>query len=65
MRRAPPIGNGGLIDVVKSPAYSTGVGLVKYGVNRLQTLPVEEEIIHVPQGTGLGGRISAWFREVF
>ncbi|MCA9574613.1 MAG: cell division protein FtsA [Polyangiales bacterium] len=65
VRRAAPIGIGGLIDVVKSPAYSTGVGLVKYGVNRLQTLPVEEEIIHVPQGTGLGGRISAWFREVF
>ena len=66
VRRAAPIGIGGLIDVVKSPAYSTGVGLVKYGVNRLQALPVEEEIIHhVPQGTGLGGRISAWFREVF
>jgi hypothetical protein len=55
-----------LIDVVKSPAYSTGVGLVKYGMTRMQSLPVqEEEIVHVPQGTGLGGRISAWFREVF
>lgn len=66
VRRAAPIGIGGLIDVVKSPAYSTGVGLVKYGMTRMQSLPVqEEEIVHVQQGTGLGGRISAWFREVF
>ena len=66
VRRAAPIGIGGLIDVVKSPAYSTGVGLVKYGMTRMQSLPEpEEEIVHVQQGTGLGGRISAWFREVF
>ncbi len=65
VRRAAPIGIGGLIDVVKSPAYSTGVGLVKYGVDRVQALPFEEEIVHVPEGAGLGGRISAWFREVF
>lgn len=31
VRRGSPKGIGGLIDVVKSPMYSTGVGLVQYG----------------------------------
>lgn len=30
-RRGLPSGIGGLIDVVRSPAYSTGVGLIRYG----------------------------------
>ncbi|HEV8254767.1 MAG TPA: cell division protein FtsA, partial [Vicinamibacteria bacterium] len=32
-RRGSPTRIGGLVDVVKSPAYSTGVGLVVYGAN--------------------------------
>lgn len=32
VRRACPIGIGGLTDVVNSPMYATGVGLVQYGV---------------------------------
>ena len=31
VRRGSPTGIGGLIDVVNSPIYATGVGLVKYG----------------------------------
>ena len=31
-RRGSPKGVGGLVDVVRSPAYATGVGLVQYGV---------------------------------
>jgi cell division protein FtsA len=30
-RRGSPTRVGGLVDVVRSPAYSTGVGLVAYG----------------------------------
>ncbi|HVK71803.1 MAG TPA: cell division protein FtsA [Kofleriaceae bacterium] len=33
-RRGFPTKVGGLVDVVKSPAYSTGVGLVVYGANQ-------------------------------
>lgn len=70
VRRGAPIGVGGLMDVVKSPAYATGVGLVKYGAARLRHAPqVIEE--HVPLkmaangGPGWGGRLGQWFREVF
>ena len=35
VRRGLPTGIGGLIDVVKSPSYATGVGLVKYGAAQL------------------------------
>ena len=31
VRRGIPKGIGGLVDVVKAPAYATGVGLVLYG----------------------------------
>ncbi|HHL40253.1 MAG TPA: cell division protein FtsA [Deltaproteobacteria bacterium] len=33
VRRAVPSGIEGLVDVVRSPAFSTGVGLVKYGIH--------------------------------
>ncbi len=33
VRRGMPTGVGGLVDVVSSPIYSTGVGLVLYGAN--------------------------------
>jgi cell division protein FtsA len=31
VRRGTPIGIGGLVDLVNSPMYATGVGLVLYG----------------------------------
>ncbi len=69
VRRAAPTGIGGLIDVVKSPAYATGVGLVKYGAERLtRQRPIGEEVelpMEVVRGSGWGSRIGAWFREVF
>lgn len=72
VRRGTPVGIGGLVDVVKSPAYATGVGLVKYGAQRLDAGVWEEEIedeIPLPHqtdaGRGIGSRIGAWFREVF
>jgi cell division protein FtsA len=69
VRRGGPIGIGGLLDVVKSPAYSTGVGLVKYGASRLRHAPVivDRVPLKVPKGAedGWGGRLGQWFREVF
>lgn len=37
VRRAMPIGIGGLTDVVSSPIHATGVGLVKYGSRNMQS----------------------------
>ncbi len=67
VRRGAPIGVGGLIDVVKSPAYATGVGLVKYGASRLREAPSVMESIPMEalRNGGLGGRLGQWFREVF
>lgn len=36
VRRGQPRGIGGLIDVVKSPMYATGVGLIMYGARKTQ-----------------------------
>lgn len=68
VRRGAPIGVGGLMDVVKSPAYSTGVGLVKYGAMRLRQAPIvhERAPVHaIAEGNGWGGKLGQWFREVF
>ena len=67
VRRAAPVGIGGLIDVVRSPAYSTGVGLVKYGAERLRNaaLSHDEELVESPADGGWGAKVGAWFREVF
>ncbi len=65
VRRGMPTGIGGLIDVVKSPSYATGVGLVKHGAGHLGSVVEEEEPVEVSMAQGLGGRISSWFREVF
>ncbi len=67
VRRAAPAGVGGLIDVVKSPAYATGVGLVKYGAARLRDVPQTDEAVAAPAqaGDGWGSKLGQWFREVF
>ncbi len=67
VRRGMPTGIGGLIDVVRSPAYATGVGLIKYGSERLQQ---SQEVhfdprVHVRNGEGIGSKLGQWFREVF
>jgi len=36
VRRGLPVEIGGLVDVVNSPVYATGVGLLKYGSRNLQ-----------------------------
>jgi cell division protein FtsA len=66
VRRAAPTGIGGLVDVVKSPSFATGVGLVKYGAEQIKKARVvEDEPLDMPVQRGVGGRISQWFKEVF
>ncbi len=69
VRRGAPTGVGGLIDVVRSPSYATGVGLVKHGAADLSYAPYddEEEVesSEIRRVGGIGTRIGQWFREVF
>ncbi len=66
VRRGAPTGIGGLVDVVKSPSYATGVGLVKYGAEQLRQQRDEVELVPEPVlRSSFGGRIGQWFKEVF
>ncbi len=63
VRRGNPTDIGGLIDVVNSPIYATGVGLVKYGSQNTQThnfrigeANVFERVVQ---------RMKEWFGEFF
>src|SRR5262249_11470011 len=59
-RRGIPRGIGGLVDVVKSPAYATGVGLVLYG-NRERARVGRRQAIE----KGMWRRVRSWFGEMF
>ncbi|MBE0597194.1 MAG: cell division protein FtsA [Desulfuromonadales bacterium] len=63
VRRGLPRDIGGLIDVVNSPVYATGVGLVKYGSRNLQsrnfTIGQENVFDRVVR------RMKEWFGEFF
>ena len=65
VRRAAPTGLGGLIDVVRSPAYATGVGLVKYGAKKLRHAVRPTPVMEMPIPPKIGRRIGQWFKEVF
>lgn len=63
VRRGVPKGIGGLTDVVNSPIYATGVGLVKYGSRHMQatnfTIGQENLFDKVVR------RMKEWFGEFF
>ncbi|MCB9611334.1 MAG: cell division protein FtsA [Sandaracinus sp.] len=74
VRRGAPTGIGGLIDVVRSPAYATAVGLVKYGAEHLRQHEMREEQLEddnhrgghaVASAPSFGSRVAHWLREVF
>jgi cell division protein FtsA len=62
VRRGLPTGIGGLVDVVKTPDYATGVGLVLHGARA-------HERIHLSgrdgEGRGMWKRMRTWLGEVF
>ena len=63
VRRGKPINIGGLIDVVNSPIYATGVGLVKYGSRNMQTrnFVIGQENLF----DRVARRMKEWFGEFF
>ncbi len=63
VRRGKPTGIGGLIDVVNSPIYATGVGLVKYGSRNMQTrnFKIGQENLF----DRVSRRMKEWFGEFF
>jgi cell division protein FtsA len=63
VRRGVPHGIGGLVDVVKSPVYATGVGLVIYGARHLDRsmFRIREENVFKK----VKRRMSEWLQEVF
>ena len=63
VRRGLPSGIGGLIDVVKSPMYSTGVGLVLYGKKHSTTVMFERGDKQI--FNKLFDRMKGWVKEFF
>ncbi|MBI5888826.1 MAG: cell division protein FtsA [Deltaproteobacteria bacterium] len=63
VRRGLPAGITGLVDVVKSPMYATGVGLVRYGSRNLADprFPTGSENIFGK----LTSRMKGWVKEFF
>ena len=59
VRRGTPKNIGGLMDVVNSPVYSTGVGLVLYGAANQREAPRKF------RGTGIISKVSKWMGEYF
>lgn len=63
VRQGVPTNVGGLVDVISSPVYSTGVGLVLYGMNAQ-----DKNLFHVREANlfcKVRGRMAEWFREFF
>jgi cell division protein FtsA len=64
VRRGMPRGIGGLVDVVKSPMYATGVGLVIYGAKhqdrRIFRIREENNVYKKVKG-----RMREWLEEIF
>lgn len=63
VRRAVPSGITGLVDVVKSPMYSTGVGLVIYGVNHASETQFRRGAENI--FNKLLFRMKGWIKEFF
>ncbi len=61
VRRGCPRGVGGLVDVVKSPKFSTSVGLVQHGARQISNAQFASQNDRPP----LGARVKEWFARVF
>ncbi len=63
VRRGMPRGIGGLVDVVKSPMYATGVGLVIYGARHQdrRLFRIRDENVY----RKVKGRMKEWLQEIF
>jgi cell division protein FtsA len=63
VRSGAPVGVGGLVDVVRSPIYSTGVGLVLYGRSNEDSrhFKVQEDSAY----SRVKSRMRSWLGEIF
>ena len=61
IRRGSPRGIGGLVDMVRSPRFSTPVGLVFRGVHQME----QGNYVDRRSGPTVSRRITDWFRKVF
>ena len=63
VRLGAPGGMGGLVDVVRSPVYATGVGLLLYGVNheKHNYFKVREPNVY----SKVKSRMASWLGEIF
>ena len=61
-RRGQPGGVGGLVDVVRTPEFSTGVGLVLFGARGEQ---VTARPVDPGSERGMFSRMGKWFGEIF
>jgi cell division protein FtsA len=62
VRRGNPIGIGGLVEVVNSPAYATAVGLVLYGSRASETVVAQPE---ESTSAGILNRVKKYLSEFF
>jgi len=63
VRRGMPKGVGGLLDVVKNPMYSTGVGMVIHGASGKT-----DEMFQAPDAnvySKVKGRMKEWLEDIF
>ena len=64
VKRGYPSGMGGMRDIVNSPKYATGVGLLKYAANKMAA---KNQRSHA--GDGVGRRVrdvmSGWIKDLF
>ncbi len=65
VRRGHAVAVGGLVDVVRSPAYATAVGLVKYGARQVADEQPMVDVLESGSAGRLSRKIGQWFREVF
>lgn len=64
VRRGIPMNVGGLVDVVSSPMYATGVGLILYALRDTE----HQELVHYTNGRFVSkvfDRMRGWLKELF
>lgn len=63
VKRGLPLAIGGLRDVVNSPKFATGVGLLKYGAKNMQKsrFPIREKNIY----DKVRGSMRSWIKDLF
>ncbi|MGE3261529.1 MAG: cell division protein FtsA [Bacteriovoracia bacterium] len=64
VKRGYPSGMGGMRDIVNSPKYATGVGLLKYAANKMAA---KNHRSHMGEGVGRRMRdmMNGWFKDLF